>query len=149
VKSIISVSIFFLFSLFAYGSVQVVVNENGTTQEAAPAPAAPAVTPESPAPENNFPVRLISRTPIEYPKEAQTAKVQGTVVVELLIDEMGQVMTTTVVSGDKRLAKAVVKAVKLWRFEPKMENGRTVVSTYTLPINFKLKSATNSTNSTN
>ena len=104
----------------------------------------PAVV-ETPEPSQNFPVRLITRTPIPYPREAKDAQIQGLVIVELLIDEMGQVMTADVIQGHKTLAKAVVDAVKSWRFEPKMENGRTVVSTYTLPISFKFKAATDST----
>ena len=87
----------------------------------------------------DFPVRLISRTPIEYPGAAKQAKVEGVVIVDLIVDEMGQVMKTEVVRGDLRLVKAVQKAVKLWRFEPELKNGRPVISRYTLPVTFKIK----------
>ena len=84
-------------------------------------------------------MRLISRTPIEYPQEARAANVQGVVVVSLLIDENGQVMKAEAVHGDKKLVKAALESVKRWRFEPELENGRPVVSRYTLPITFKIK----------
>jgi protein TonB len=87
----------------------------------------------------DFPARVISKTPIEYPVEARAARVQGIVMVEVLIDEMGQVMKADVVSGDRRLAKSVLASVKLWRFEPELENGRPVVSRLAIPINFKIK----------
>jgi periplasmic protein TonB len=86
----------------------------------------------------NFPARLISRAPIKYPDGAKLARVQGVVIVDLSIDEMGQVMKAVVVSGDRRLAKAVLSAVKLWRFEPELENGRAVVSRVTIPVTFKI-----------
>ena len=54
---------------------------------------------------------------------------------------MGQGMTADVVQVHKILSNAVVEAVKSWRFEPKMVNGRSVLGTYTLPFTFKLKSS--------
>jgi protein TonB len=104
--------------------------------------AEPAPSSSEPAPgpsvSVDFPARLISRTPIQFPFEAKVARVQGIVVVNLLIDEMGQVMKADIVSGDRRLAKSVLASVKLWRFEPELENGRAVTSRLTIPIKFKL-----------
>jgi uncharacterized protein (TIGR03790 family) len=88
---------------------------------------------------NSFPARILSRTPIKYPYEAQVAKVEGTVVISLLIDEMGQVMKADIMSGDRRLAKGVLDSAKSWRFEPRLENGRAIVSRYTFPVTFKIE----------
>ena len=123
--------------------------EVAKSEPKAPEPVASAPDPApDPAPSVsvNYPVRLVSQTPIEYPLEAKQARVQGVVLVNLLIDEMGQVMKAEIVRGDRRLAKAVLDSVKMWRFEPELENGRPIVSRLTLPIAFKLKIATNSTN---
>jgi uncharacterized protein (TIGR03790 family) len=111
---------------------------------APPAPVAAVQEPAQPAAEGptismDFPLRLIKKTPIQYPYEARVAQIQGTVIIDLLIDENGQVMKADVVHGNKMLAKAVVNSVKLWRFEPQLENGRPIVSRFTLPINFKFK----------
>ncbi len=103
-------------------------------QETAAAPSAGMAEPSL-----DFPVRLVSRTPIEYPEEARAANIQGVVVVNLLIDENGQVMKAEAVHGNRKLVKAAIESVKRWRFEPQLENGRPVVSNYTLPITFKIK----------
>jgi uncharacterized protein (TIGR03790 family) len=111
-----------------------------------PAPATAAETPAPPAPSVqdasvslDFPIRLLSKTPIKYPDAARLAHVEGVVVVRLLIDEMGQVMKAELVSGDKRLAKSVLASVKSWRFEPELENGRAIVSHLSVPVTFKIK----------
>ncbi len=94
---------------------------------------APAAT----AGANTQPARILSRVPIRYPWEAQAARVVGNVEVSLLVDEMGQVMKADVVSGDRRLAKAVVESVMRWRFEPQLENGRAVTSRFSVTVTFK------------
>ena len=95
--------------------------------------------PETTSGGNSYPARILSRTPIRYPIEAQLDKVEGTVVISLLIDEMGQVMKGDIMSGDRRLAKGVLESAKGWRFEPRLENGRAVVSRYTFPVTFKIE----------
>jgi uncharacterized protein (TIGR03790 family) len=95
--------------------------------------------PQSSKSQEDYPVRVISKTPIEYPFDAKVAKVEGVVVVNLLIDEMGQVMKSEVVRGDRRLAEAVQEGVKGWRFEPKLVNGRPVISTFPLSVSFRLE----------
>jgi uncharacterized protein (TIGR03790 family) len=88
----------------------------------------------------DFPARLISKTPIKYPMDAKLSRVEGVVVVNLMIDEMGQVMKADIVRGDRRLAKAVLDSVKLWRFEPELESGRPIISRCTIPVTFRIKS---------
>jgi uncharacterized protein (TIGR03790 family) len=88
----------------------------------------------------DFPARLISKAPIKYPVDAKFSRVEGVVVVDLVIDEMGQVMKADIVRGDRRLAKAVLDSVKLWRFEPELENGRPIMSRCTIPVTFRIKS---------
>jgi uncharacterized protein (TIGR03790 family) len=95
-------------------------------------------TPETRA-GSDYPPRIVSRTAIPYPFDAHIDGIEGTVVVSLLIDEMGQVMKGILVSGNPKLAKAVMAAAKSWRFEPRLENGRAVPSWYTVPVIFKLK----------
>ena len=95
--------------------------------------------PETAGDGNSFPARILSRTPIKYPNDARIANVEGTVVISFLIDEMGQVMKADIVSGDRRLAKAVLDAAKSWRFEPRLEHGRAVVSYFTFPVTFKIE----------
>jgi eukaryotic-like serine/threonine-protein kinase len=84
------------------------------------------------------PARPVLDTPIEYPEHARRAGVEGTVVLSLLIDEMGQLMRCEVKSGNKDLAQALLKAVQHWRFEPQLVNGRPEASHLSLTIEFKL-----------
>ena len=60
-------------------------------------------------------------------------------MISFLIDEMGHVMKADIVSGDRRLAKAVLDAAKSWRFEPRLEHGRAVVAYFTFPSLSKSK----------
>ena len=84
------------------------------------------------------PARIVSRTPIPYPWEAQVGRISGVVEVELLIDEMGQVMKVVVLKGDRRLSKGIQDALRRWRFEPRLENGRAVVSRFPVTIAFQM-----------
>ena len=122
----------------------VVPSTAGTSKAPPPAPAAETPVPPAPSVQDasvslDFPIRLLSKTPIKYPDAARLAHVEGVVVVKLLIDEMGQVMKAELVSGDKRLAKSVLASVKSWRFEPELENGRPIVSRVSVPVTFKIK----------
>jgi TonB family protein len=122
----------------------VVPSAAGTPRTPAPAPATETPAPPAPSVQDasvslDFPIRLLSKTPIKYPDAARLAHVEGVVVVSLLIDEMGQVMKAELVSGDKRLAKSVLASVKSWRFEPELENGRAIVSRLSVPVTFKIK----------
>ncbi len=107
---------------------------------AAPVSEPAAIEEAPPEPEaENFPARIVTQTKIEYPPDAKAAKIEGDVLVRLIIDEAGQVMKAEVLRGDPRLAKSVVEATRLWRFDPELQNGRPVIGTYTLPISFKIK----------
>jgi TonB family protein len=104
--------------------------------ETAPPPVIPAETGTSGS-VDSFPAQVRSRTPIPYPGHARAAGIQGVVVVDLLIDEMGQLMKVDSVRGNRLLAEEVLKSVRSWRFAPKMENGRAMAGRITLPIVFR------------
>jgi TonB family protein len=61
---------------------------------------------------------LVSKVVPEYPALAKQLKLSGQVEVEANIDEDGSVGDVTTVSGNPVLAKAVVDAVKKWKFKP-------------------------------
>lgn len=57
------------------------------------------------------------------------------VLLEFVIDEAGMPQGISIAkSNDKALAKAAVKAVAKWRFEPLVKNGETVEMKVRLPI---------------
>ncbi len=60
------------------------------------------------------------KTQIEptYPELAKQMHLNGTVRVEVTVNEQGNVKGTKVVGGNPVLADAAVKAVQKWKFEP-------------------------------
>ncbi|HEY8021577.1 MAG TPA: TonB family protein [Thermoanaerobaculia bacterium] len=72
-----------------------------------------------------------------YPKELSKKQVEGTVVVELVIDEEGCVTAARVVRGEETgFGDAALAAVRQWIFEPATANGQPVKGRYTLATNF-------------
>ena len=62
----------------------------------------------------------------EYPALARQAHISGTVVVEALIDEHGNVVQAHAVSGHPLLLPAALGAVLQWKYEPTSLNGQPV-----------------------
>lgn len=71
-----------------------------------------------------------------YPYEAREQKLQGEVVVRILVSETGDVETAEIVSGDPVLAKSALNAVKKWKFKPFIKNGKPVKVSTKLPFDF-------------
>jgi TonB family protein len=61
-----------------------------------------------------------------YPAEARKACLHGKVVLELKVDESGAVAHSSLISGETVLADAAKAAVKLWMYQPYIQNGRPV-----------------------
>lgn len=70
--------------------------------------------------------RLISETKPVYPVTAQQAGADGNVVVRIVIDKAGNVVDARAVAGPEILLGAALDAVRQWRYEPSMLNGRPV-----------------------
>jgi len=70
------------------------------------------------------PPRKISGNPPPYPDEARRVNLLGTVKVEMLVNEKGETSELRVVaSAGEILDRAVVNAVRTWRYEPAMKSG--------------------------
>ena len=67
------------------------------------------------------------------------ARVQGTVVVLILVDEEGKVMAAQAESGHPLLQAAAVKSVRGWTFSPMRLDGRPVKVMGTVTVNFTLQ----------
>jgi TonB family protein len=82
---------------------------------------------------------LIYRVTAEYTEEARMAKIEGTVRIDLVIDEKGIPADLKLVrSLDKGLDAKALEAVKRWRFKPGLKDGNPVSSTATVGIVFRL-----------
>lgn len=76
-----------------------------------------------------------------YTEMARKARITGVVIVEVVIDEQGDVTSTKVLKGlPLGLDKAAVEAVETWKFKPATLDGRPVPVYYIVTINFQLTS---------
>lgn len=74
-----------------------------------------------------------------YPEKARSKGLEGTVVVEALVDENGRVFAAEVVESiDKALDDVSLAAVRNWSFAPAMEDGKPTMKVVRIPINFHL-----------
>jgi protein TonB len=65
---------------------------------------------------------------------------QGTVIVEAIIDKSGAVTAVRVLKPlPMGLDNAAAEAVKKWRFKPATLNGRPVAVYFVLTVNFQLQ----------
>lgn len=72
----------------------------------------------------------------EYPAAAMAVRAEGTVVVQITIDEGGNVISATAVSGHPLLRAAAVEAAKLATFAPTRMEGQPVRVAGVLTYNF-------------
>jgi TonB family protein len=80
----------------------------------------------------------------EYSETARRAKLQGTVVLWLVVDKDGNPQQIKVQrSLEKGLDEKAVEAVKKWRFKPSMKDGQPVAVMINVEINFRLGSEFN------
>jgi TonB family protein len=73
-----------------------------------------------------------------YPAQARSTRLQGPVVLQAVIDEVGAVQNLKTVSGDPVLAQAAIDAVHQWRYQPYLLNGQPVKMPIQITINFTL-----------
>ena len=79
----------------------------------------------------------IHRETPAYPPLARAAQISGAVVVEIAIDEEGNVFSARAVSGHPLLKDAAVEAARQWKFNPTMLEGKAVRVIGTLTFNFQ------------
>jgi protein TonB len=113
-----------------------------TSAEREPARRAAAAKPAKPTP------RVVDRDPRpvaqaqpEYPAAAFRAGEEGTVMVRADIDANGNPTNVEVAkrSGSRDLDRAARDAVRKWRFEPAIKDGKPVAATVQVPVEFTLE----------
>lgn len=73
-----------------------------------------------------------------YPPLARQARIQGTVILDIIINQAGDVKDLKLVSGHPMLAPAAIEAVKQWKYRPYEENGEPLEIQTTVQVNFTL-----------
>ncbi len=103
--------------------------------------------PPPPPPASREPIRLHAgmqaprktvNVPPHYPPHAQAARVEGTVVLDAVIDPTGRVTDVRVTHSVNLLDQAAVEAVRQWRFTPTLLNGEPVSILLTVTVRFTL-----------
>jgi periplasmic protein TonB len=73
-----------------------------------------------------------------YPSIARTARVEGVVILEAVIDRLGRVESVRVLRSIPLLDQAAIDAVHQWRFTPTLLNGTPVSIVMVVTVNFAL-----------
>jgi protein TonB len=111
---------------------------SGTVGPSAPAPPVAFSSPEVPVKTGGqiqMP-KVISSPPPAFPDLARSQGVQGTVVMDALIDATGTVAAVKVISGPLTLRQAAMDALRRWKYQPARLNGQPTSVHISVNINF-------------
>ena len=90
------------------------------------------------------PPRALKTLEPEYPEVAKNAGLEGTVVINLNLDERGRILRAWVASSNASdiLVSAALDAAYQFEFTPGLLRGSPIRSTVAIPIRFSLKKTT-------
>jgi TonB family protein len=83
---------------------------------------------------------LIKKIPAVYPAYARSIGIEGTVIINALISEKGDVIETEIIQGIKNAVgfdQSALKAVRQWKFEPASVKGIKVKVWIQVAVEFK------------
>jgi protein TonB len=84
------------------------------------------------------PTKLKDVPPV-YPPIAQSARVQGVVIIEATIGGNGKVTNARVLRSIPLLDEAAIEAVRQWEFAPTLLNGVPIPVIMTVTVQFTLQ----------
>jgi protein TonB len=76
--------------------------------------------------------------PPKYPPLAKSARIQGDVLIDAVIDEHGNIVNAHVVDGPALLIPEAMRTVMLWKYEPTYLNGVPYPIRFTITVRFSL-----------
>lgn len=85
------------------------------------------------------PPRLIKKVEPIYPEEAKKAGVEGIVILEAETDEQGNIVRTKVLRSIPLLDQAAIDAVRQWKYEPAIIEGKPTGIVFTVTVSFQLR----------
>jgi len=83
--------------------------------------------------------KLIRRVLPVYPEITKRARISGDVILEVIVDEEGNVADVKVLRGHILLVEEAVRAVKQWKYSPTLLNGEPVSVVANVTVIFQLK----------
>ena len=84
------------------------------------------------------PPKVLVLTKPQYPDYAFHKKIEGTVVVVILINSLGRIVHTEILQSVPHLDEAALACVRDWRFEPAQRGGRPVATVAQAPVMFRI-----------
>lgn len=84
---------------------------------------------------------LLQQPQPEYPRDAERAGVEGTVMILASVDAGGDVTDVKIDkrSGSVILDRAAMKEVRNWHFQPATQDGKAVASVVQVPVQYKME----------
>ncbi len=97
---------------------------------------------EPPQPQAHVPADVMEklvthRVDPDYPAAARPEKLQGVIVVDVVVGRDGSVADMHALNGPEVLAQAAMDALRWWRFDPYRVEGQPVVVETTVAVEFK------------
>ena len=83
-------------------------------------------------------VSLVHRVEPIYPDDARQARVEGAVVLHIIIGIDGSVKSLKILQGPPSLVPAAAEAVRQWRYKPYLVDGKPTEVDTTVTVNFAL-----------
>jgi TonB family protein len=85
------------------------------------------------------PPHVIKKVDPVYPEKARKAGLEGTVILEAMTDAQGNVARVKVLQSIPELDQAAIDALKQWKYEPVIIDGKPKAVVFTVTIRFRLK----------
>lgn len=73
----------------------------------------------------------------DYPAAARPGKLQGVIVLDVIVGRDGRVVEVRALNGPEILAQSATEALRWWRFEPYRVDGEPLVAETTVAVEFK------------
>jgi protein TonB len=96
-----------------------------------------ALEPQAHVPADVMEKLVTHRVDPDYPAAARLEKLQGVVVLDVVVGRDGSVAEMHAQNGPEVLAQAAMDAMRWWRFEPYRVDGQPVVVETTVAMEFK------------
>jgi TonB family protein len=88
--------------------------------------------------ESSVQALLIRRVAPMYPPLARQARIQGSVILKIVINKGGDVRDVQLYSGHPMLAPAAIEAVMQWKYQPYSKDGEVVEISTMVRVNFNI-----------
>lgn len=102
---------------------------------------APVPQPQKPERAKEGDIKVVHKVDAAYPEEAKRKGVEGNVILEITINEKGEVADARVQSGDELLSKAALDAMKQFRFSNSLQKPVLATMTFNFVLGDKDKTA--------